>query len=185
MTSIWSLFVETRYISHCPPSHVCLVAVPDTPRPRRRPPRYGFYQQEVNVECVGGHSLSCGLPSPMAREIPSDRPGSTHYFTFYFSYNNYRRARSCAKYMNDNELRRPHRTDLHCDNPVAVAVASACAGYFTVTARGSQAGSRAADGVCGVTVRAPCRVGAGLVGLVGLSGLVVGEPLAAYICGTQ
>lgn len=133
-------------------------------RPRRRPPRYGFYQQEVNVECVGGHSLSCGLPSPMAREIPSDRPG---------------------KYMNNNELRRPHRTDLHCDNPVAVAVASACAGYFTVTARGSQAGSRAADGVCGVTVRAPCRVGAGLVGLVGLSGLVVGEPLAAYICGTQ
>ena len=140
VTSIWSLFVETRYISHCPPSHVCLVAVPDTPRPRRRPPRYGFYQQEVNVECVGGHSLSCGLPSPMAREIPSDRPGSTHYFTLFFQlYNNYRRARSCAKYMNDNELRRPHRTDLHCDNPVAVAVASACAGYFTVTARGSQA----------------------------------------------
>ena len=153
-------------------------------RPRRRPPRYGFHQQEVNTCCkyVWGATV---MWAPMAREIPSDRPGSTHYFTFYFSYNNYRRARSCAKYMNDNELRRPHRTDLHCDNPVAVAVASACAGYFTVTARGSQAGSRAADGVCGVTVRAPCRVGAGLVGLVGLSGLVVGEPLAAYICGTQ
>jgi hypothetical protein len=136
--------------------------------------------EEVNT-CGGPQSY---MWAPMTREIPSDRPGSTHYFT-YFSYNNYRRARSCAKYMNDNELRRPHRTDLHCDNPVAVAVASACAGYFTVTARGSQAGSRAADGVCGVTVRTPCRVGAGLVGLVGLSGLVVGEPLAAYICGTQ
>ena len=42
------------------------------PRDERRPrrPRYGFHQQEVNV-----WGLTCG--TPMTRETPSDRPGST------------------------------------------------------------------------------------------------------------